>query len=114
MVRPALYQRSARRWLRAYSFANTCRSGSAGDLDTQRSRTARALQTERLDIEDLETQLLLHRGPDGQAPLAGHIEMGGDPTAVVDREHDLGNEQSGRRRRGPPDPSGPTVQTSEG
>jgi len=91
-VRPSLYQRSARRWLRA---------------DPQRGRAGRPREPERLDLQHLDAQLVLQGLVDGLAAAAADVQVGRAAAPVGDREDLVGGEHAeGHQRDGDPDDGG--------
>jgi hypothetical protein len=73
------------------------RVADQGDLD--RGGAGRAGQAERLDVGDLEAELVRERLADGLAAGAADVEVGAAPAPVPDREDRVRGEQPERQQR---------------
>ena len=70
--------------------------GIAGDADAQRRRAARAGESERLDLDHGQAELVLDRVTDRLAPTPADVEVRGLALAVGDREHLVRGEEPER------------------
>jgi hypothetical protein len=102
--RPSLYQRSARRWLRAYSLPNRTVGGSPATVMRRGGGAGRPGQPERLDVLDDQVELILEPAADRLAAGPGDVQVGAPPAAVGDREHLVGGKPTeGQQRDGDTD-----------
>ncbi len=79
--------------------AEQVRVGIARDPQPQRCRSARAFEPDRLDVEDREAELVLHRVPDRLAARPPTSRCAVLPAAVRDREHLVRREEAERVER---------------
>ena len=75
------------------------RVGFAGDAQPQWCRATRAGQSDGLDLDDLDAELVLDGVPDGVGSPTAHVEVGRLALAVRDREQLVRREEAEGEQR---------------
>ena len=73
--------------------------GAPVDAQPERRRAGRRFQSDGLDLEHGQPELVAHRLPDGLATPAADVDMSGPAPAVHDREHLIRGEPAEGRDR---------------